>query len=331
MKRLGSILFVTGCIVVASVGASAQEAYPSRPVRVIVPYAPGGATDIIARIIGAEFSKTTGQNFVVVNKPGGRGLVAIDQMVNSKPDGYTVMIGNVATNAITPAAYSDKMTFDYDRRVVAVSRLVDVPVFLVATTKKDFPVKSIDELIEYVKKNPGGVRYGTSGVGSYPHYNMAYFAKRAGGLDMIALPNTNGASGVIQDMLRGDAQVAFLNVATTAGLVRSGQLRALAVGASTRMPEFPNVPTLEEAGFAGTGTTAWQAMFAPAGTPKPILTALFNAVVKSMEAPAAKSSLTRQDFELVPNKSPADAEVWLADELKRWRTITKTVNLEISP
>lgn len=327
MFRAGMILSVACCIMLGLGSAWGDQPYPSRPIKVIIPYSPGGATDIVARIIGNEFSKLTGQNLVIVNKPGGHGLIAIEQMARSKPDGYTVMIGNVATNAITPVVDTDKFTIDYARDVVPVGRLVDVPVFLLATTKDNFPVETVQELIRYAKKNAGKVRYGTSGVGSYPHYNMAYFAKRAGGLDMIAVPNTNGASGVIQDMLRGDVQVAFVNVATTAGLVRTGQLRALAVGASARISEFPDVPTLEEAGFAGTGATAWQAMFAPAGTPKPILAALYDDVIRAMHAPEAEKTFREQTFDLVPNKSLADAKLWLASELDRWRTITKTVDL----
>jgi tripartite-type tricarboxylate transporter receptor subunit TctC len=196
MKRVSLLLLSAVCLALGIATASAQDKYPSRPVKVLVPYAPGGATDITARIVGDQIQKITGQPFLVINKPGAFGLLAIDEMVKSAPDGYTLMIGNVSTNAITPILYKDKMNFDYSKSVAAVTNLVDVPAFLVVTTANDFPVKTLPELIAYAKQNPGKVRYGTVGAGSYPHFDMAYFAKKAGDLDMIAIHNKAGASGV---------------------------------------------------------------------------------------------------------------------------------------
>ena len=329
MKRLSVILLSAACLALGMASASAQDKYPTRPIKVIVPYAPGGATDIVARIIGDEFGKITGQAFVVLNKPGAYGLIAVEDMARSAPDGYTLMIGNVSTNAITPVIYKKKFTINYEKDVVPVTRLVDIPAFLLVTTKDNFPVKTVPELIAYTKKNPGKVSYGAVGVGSYPQYDMAYFAKRAGDLDMVALPNKNGASGVIQDMLRGDVQASFLNVASTAGLVRSGQLLPLAVVDHTRLAEYPNIPTMQEVGFPGVGTVAWQGLFAPAGTPKPILEALYKAVTKAMQTPEVQEKFKKQNFNVVPNKSLADAKTWLADEMEHWETITRTVKLDV--
>jgi tripartite-type tricarboxylate transporter receptor subunit TctC len=329
MKRLSLLLLTAACLVFSLAGASAQDKYPSRPVKVIVPYAPGGATDIVARIVGDEFQKATGQPFVVLNKPGAFGMLAIDEMVKSAPDGYTLMLGNVSTNAITPIIYAKKMSADYAKSVVAVSNLIDVPAFLLVTTANDFPPKTVAELIDYAKKNPGKVSYGTVGIGSYPHYDMAYFAKRAGDLDMTALPNKNGAAGVIQDMLRGDVHAAFLNVASSAGMVQSGKFRPLAVVSRERLPEYPNVPTMKEAGFADVGTVAWNGLFAPAATPKPVLEALFAAVTKALNSPEAKEKLGKQNFNVVPSKSLADANAWLAGEMKHWHTITEAVKIDV--
>ncbi len=327
MKRLTLILLAVLCL---TAGAAAQDKYPNRPVKVIVPYAPGGATDIVARIVGDAFQKTTGQGFVVLNKPGAFGMLAIDEMVKAVPDGYTIMIGNVSTNAITPIIYGKKMNFDYSRSVTAVTNLIDVPAFLLVTTANDFPVKSVAELIDYARKNPGKVHYGTVGVGSYPHYDMAYFAKRVGDLDLVGLPNKNGASGVIQDMLRGDVQAAFLNVASAAGQVRAGKFRALAVVNHTRLKEYPDIPTMKEVGFGDVGTVAWNGLFAPAATPKPVLEALFQAVNTALRSPEAVEKLHKQNFNIVPNKSLADAQDWLAGEMKHWQTITSTVKIEVA-
>jgi tripartite-type tricarboxylate transporter receptor subunit TctC len=330
MKRLSLILLSAISLGLLTGPAPAQEKYPSRPVKVIVPYAPGGATDIVARIVGDEFQKVTGQGFVVLNKPGAFGVLAIEEMLKSAADGYTVMIGNVSTNAITPIIYAKKLSADYSKSVVAVTNLIDVPAFLLVTTANDFPPKTVAELVDYAKKNPGKVNYGTVGVGSYPHYDMAYFAKRAGDLELAGLPNKNGASGVIQDMLRGDVQTAFLNVASTAGMVQAGKFRALAVVNHKRLPEYPNIPTMQEAGYPGVGTVAWNGLFAPAATPKPVLEALFAAVTKAMQTPEAKEKFSKQNFSVVPNKSLADAKTWLASEMKHWETITNTVKIDVA-
>lgn len=325
-------LAVTGGVagsLVAATTAAAQDKYPSKPVKIIVPYAPGGATDIVARLIGEHMRQDLGQSFVVENKPGAFGIIAIEEMARAKPDGYTLMVGNVSTNAITPVLFPKKFKIDYVKDVVPVTRLVDIPEFMVATTK-DFPPKNAKELVEFAKKNPGKVRYGSVGVGSYPHYDAALFAKRAGDLDMIAIHNKAGASGVINDLVSGDAQFAFLNVASTAPMIKAGNLRPFALVNHTRLPEYPDVPTMDELGFKGVGTIAWQALFAPAGTPPEVLETLYAASVKAMQAPAVQEAFKKQNFNVVPSKSVAEAKTWLADEMKTWKTIADEVKIELA-
>jgi tripartite-type tricarboxylate transporter receptor subunit TctC len=328
MKRLGLILLSAACLALGMASAPAQDKYPSRPIKVIVPYAPGGATDIVARIVGDEMNKLTGQGFVVLNKPGAFGMLAIDELVKSEPDGYTLMIGNVSTNTITPILYANKMNSDYSKSVAAVTNLVDVPAFFVVATANGFPAKTLPELIGYAKQNPGKVVYGTVGIGSYPHYDMAYFGKRAGDLDMIAIHNKAGAAGVINDMITGDMQAAFLNVASTAAMIKAGKLRPLAVVNHQRLPDYPEVPTMAEVGFPDVGTVAWNAMFAPAGTPKPVLETLHKAAAEAMQAPAAKEALAKQHFNIVPSKSVDEAKTWLAGEIGIWKKITAEVKVE---
>jgi tripartite-type tricarboxylate transporter receptor subunit TctC len=330
MQRLTAILLSAVCLACGTAAAGAQDKFPDRAIKILVPYAPGGATDITARILGDEIQKMTGHAVIVLNKPGAFGMLAIDEMAKSAPDGYTLMIGNVSTNTITPIIYAKKLSVDYKKDVVAVSNIVDVPAFLLVTTANDFPVKSVSELIDYAKKNPGKLHYGTVGVGSYPHYDMAYFAKRAGDLDMVALPNKNGASGVIQDMLRGDVHAAFLNVASSAGLVQAGKLRPLAVVNHKRLPEYPNIPTMQEAGYPDVGTVAWNGLFAPAATPRRTLEALHQIVMKAVQAPELIEKFNKQNFNIVPNKSLADAKTWLDGEMKHWETITNSVTIETS-
>ena len=329
MQRLSAALLIVLLLADAAQNAAAQEKYPNRPIKVIVPYGPGGATDIVARIIGDEVQKITGQGFVVMNKPGANGILAIDELVKSPPDGYTLMLGNVSTNAITPIIYASKMPVDYKKSVVAVTRLVDVPAFLVVTEANNFGPKNVKDFIAYAKANPGKMHYGTVGVGSYPHYDMAYFLKRAGDLNVMSLPNKNGASGVIQDLLRGDAQAAFLNVASTGPQVQAGKLRALAVVNHARLKEYPNTPTMKEVGFEDVGTVAWQALFAPAGTPTAAMEAVFHAVTMALERPETIEKFKAQYFNVVPNTSLTDAHRWLADEMMHWEKITSAVKIEV--
>jgi tripartite-type tricarboxylate transporter receptor subunit TctC len=327
MKRLAILLGAMLCLASGIAFAQWSEKYPSRPVKIIVPYAPGGATDIVARILAEQMGRRLGQSFYVENKPGAFGIVAIEDLVRSPADGYTLMIGNVSTNAITPIIYPEKFKIDYVNEVVPITDTVDIPAFLLATSR-DFDVDSVSRLIDYAKKNPGRVRYGTVGPGSYPHYDMAYFAKRAGDLDMIAVPNKAGASGVINDMLTGSTHVAFLNVASAAPQVKAGSFRALAVVNHARVADFPDVPTMEEVGFPGVGTIAWQAMFARSGIPNEILQTIFDATIAALQAPEASSAFRKQTFNIVPNASLAGAKAWLSQQIDIWRKITSEVKIE---
>jgi tripartite-type tricarboxylate transporter receptor subunit TctC len=328
MKLLLSILLTSACLAVGMAPADAQDKYPSRPIKILVPYAPGGATDIVARVLGDRLRDSMGATIVVENKPGAYGILALEAMARATPDGYTLMVGNVTTNTITPILYHDKMHINYDKDVVPVMRLVDIPEFLLVTTK-DFAPKTVPEFIDYAKNNPGKVNYGSVGVGSYPDYDMALFAKRAGDLKMQGIPNKAGASGVINDMLTGSTHAAFLNVASSAGLVQADKLRPLALVNRERLPEYPNVPTMTEVGFDGVGTLAWQGLFAPAGTPKAVLEALRKGMTEAMQAPAVVTTFAKQNFNRVPSASLDEAKTWLAGEMALWKKITDEVKIEM--
>jgi tripartite-type tricarboxylate transporter receptor subunit TctC len=322
------IVFFTAvlCLAFANGAACAQDKYPAKPVKIVVPYAPGGATDIVSRILSEQLRQSLGQSFVVENKPGANGIVAINELVNSRPDGYTLMIGNVTTNAITPVLTPGKVP-NYDKKVAPVTNLVDIPAFLLATTT-NFNVKSVPELVDYARKNPGKLRYGTVGAGSYPHYDMAYFAKKAGDLDMIAIHNKAGAAGIINDMITGDTQVAFLNAASSAAQIKAGKLYPLAVVNGQRLPGYPNVPTMQEAGYPDVGTIAWQGLFAPAAAPKDVLDTIFKAAVEALQAPPVMDAFSKQNFIVVPSRSLDDAKAWLAGQITSWKNITTAVKIE---
>ena len=327
MRFMKILLAALLCAAAGAAFGQAPDKYPSRPVKIVVPYAPGGATDIVARILADQLGKALGQSFFVENKPGAFGMLAIEEMVHSPADGYTLMIGNVSTNAITPIIYPQKFKIDYAKDVVPITNVVDIPAMLVVTTK-NFDAKTVPELIDYAKKHPGLLRYGTVGPGSYPHYDMAYFAKRAGDLDMIAIPNKAGASGVINDMLTGSTQVSFLNVASSAPQVKSGSLQPLAVVNHARLADFPDLPTMQEVGYPDVGTIAWQGLFAPAGTPKEVLQVIFNATIAAMKTPEVIDTFHKQTFNIVPNASLADAKTWLGQQMDTWRKITSEVKID---
>jgi tripartite-type tricarboxylate transporter receptor subunit TctC len=329
MKIFKLLAVSLACLAAVASAGHAQDKYPSKPIKIIVPYVPGGATDIVARILADQLGKNLGQSVFVENKPGAFGIIAIEDMVKSGADGYTLMIGNVSTNAITPIIYPQKLKIDYAKDVVAITNVVDIPAMLV-TTMRNFDVKSVPELIAYAKANPGKVRYGTVGPGSYPHYDMEYFAKRAGGLDMVAIPNKAGATGIINDLLNGSTQVTFLNAASAAPQVKAGTIRLLAVVDHARLPDFPDVPTMQELGYPGVGTIAWQGLFAPGATPQPVLQAIFAATVSAMKTPAVHEAFAKQAFNTVPNASLDDAKTWLAGEIDTWRKITSEVKIEIT-
>ncbi len=325
-KRIFAGVVAAGLITATNI-AQAQQ-FPTKPVRIVVPYAPGGATDIVGRIIGEEMRKILGQPFVVESKVGGNGIVALEEMMRNK-DGYTLMVGNVTTNTITPVVDAKKLSFNFEKDVVAIQRLADVPA-VVAVTTTNFQAGSLKDLIDFAKKNPGKLRYGTVGPGSYPHYDMEYFAKLAGGLDMNAIHNKAGAAGVINDLVTGDAQVAFLNAASTIAMTKAGKIKPVAVVSPKRLEMYPDVPTVAEAGFPDAGTLAWQAIFAPAATPKPVLDALFKAATAALDAPEAKDRFTKQNFIVVANKSLDDSAKWLASEMVRWRKITSEVKVDLN-
>jgi tripartite-type tricarboxylate transporter receptor subunit TctC len=313
-------------LLLAVAPATAAE-FPTKPIRVIVSSAPGGATDITARIIAEEMRKHVGQSVIIDNKPGANGVIALEDLARARPDGYTLMLGNVAHHAITPNLFRKQMTFDYTKGVVAVSRLVVVPTFVLAN--KDFPANTFAEFIAYAKANPGKVRYADAGAGSIPHLDMELLSKRAG-LKMIELHLKDGGGAMLKELLGGDAQVAVLNVATALSQVRAGNIKLLAVVSEQRLPDFPDVPTMAEVGYAGVGTIAWQGLFAPAGTPPDILDKLHEAVTLALKSEGVASKFKTSFVQTVPSASPVEAQAWSLGEVARWSEFLKEINLDLT-
>ncbi|MFL5105505.1 MAG: Bug family tripartite tricarboxylate transporter substrate binding protein [Xanthobacteraceae bacterium] len=324
MKRLGMIVAAAACVVIS--GAQAQDKFPTKPVKVMVPFGPGSATDIVIRIVGEHIRPILGQPFVIENKPGAFGIIAVEEMARSRPDGYTLQVGNPGTNVLTPIIYKKKMTIDYDKDVVMVTRLGEVPLVLAVTTK-DFAPKTYAEFIAYAKANPGKVRYASVGIGSNNHYDTEAFAKWAG-VDLVHIPNKGGGAAITNDLVSGDAQVALVNAASSAGVIRGGQLRALAVMADARVPDYPDLPTLKELGYT-TGKGLWSALYAPAATPRDVLDMLHKAAVQALNSEPVQAAFKKQMIKTVPNASIDDARAWNTAEFAYWKKVTDEVKVEL--
>jgi tripartite-type tricarboxylate transporter receptor subunit TctC len=309
----------------ATVSVHAQDKYPSHPIRVMVPFGAGSATDITIRIVGEQFRQIAGQGFVVENKPGVFGILAIEEMVKSAADGYTLEVGNAGTNVLSPIIYKSKFKFDYDNEVTVVTRLGTIPLILAATTK-DFEPKTYAEMIAYAKAHPGAVRYASVGVGSNNHYDTEAFAQWAG-IKLYHVPNKGGGGAITNDVVRGDVQIVFVNAASSAGLAKAGLIRVLAVMADERLPDYPDAPTLKQLGYTA-GEGLWSALYAPARTPRDVLETLHGATVRALKSDAVKTTFEKQMIKAVPDATIAEAQAWSKRESAHWRDLTERVKID---
>ncbi|TMJ73399.1 MAG: tripartite tricarboxylate transporter substrate binding protein [Alphaproteobacteria bacterium] len=322
MKRLTLLILLA----LAATTAAAQDKYPAKPIKVVLPFGPGSATDIVMRIVGEQMRPILGQPVVIENKPGAFGILAIEEMARSKPDGYTLQIGNPGTNVLTPIIYKKKFKIDYEKEVILVTRLSEIPIVLGATTK-DFPPKTFAEFIAYAKANPGKVRYASVGVGSNNHYDTEAFAQWAG-IVLTHLPNKGGGAAITNDLVTGDAHIALLNAASSLGVVKGGQVRALAVMSDQRLPEYPDVPTLKELGYSNS-KGLWSALYAPAATPRDVLEVVRQAAVQALGSEQVTTAFKQQMIRAVPNASFEDAQTWNKAELAYWKKVTDEVKVEL--
>ena len=308
--------------------ATAQSAdpYPTRPVKMLVPYAPGGATDIIARHISPKLQEALGQPFVVDNRPGASGNVALEAAAKATPDGYTLQVGNVSTNAINESTFADVMQTRPSRDLVGISKLVEIPHVLVAATS--FPPNSVAEMIEWAKRNPGKLNYASAGLGTYPQLDMLRLLKAAG-IEATHIPYKGGAGQMLPALMTGEVQVSFINLASTIEQIKAGRLKAIATTMPARLAELPNVPTMAEQGFPGIGTNAWQGLFAPAATPKPIIDKLYAAVVVVLSRPEMKEMLAHQLMTVTLSRSPQEFTEQVRAETQAWSEVVRENKVKI--
>ena len=318
--------FVATLLLAVALPVAAQEAYPSRPVRMLVPYAPGGATDIIARIVGAKLTESLGQSFVVENRPGANGNLALEATAKAAPDGYTLLVGNVSTNAINESIYAGQLSIRPSQDLAGITKLVEIPHIVVAAAS--FPPNSIAELVALAKKQPGKINFASVGLGSYPHLDMERLMKAAS-FQATHVPYKGGAGQAIPAMIAGEVQVAFFNMASLLPHIKSGRLKALAAVPAQRLPELPNVPTLAEQGFAGIGTNAWQGLFAPAATPKPVVDKLYAAVAAALNKPEEKDGLAKKMMAVSVSPSPQAFSELVRKETQEWGQFLRGANIKV--
>jgi tripartite-type tricarboxylate transporter receptor subunit TctC len=306
--------------------AQTVEPYPNRPVKMLIPYAPGGATDIIARHISPKLQEALGEPFVVDNRPGASGNIALEAAAKAAPDGYTLLVGNVSTNAINESTFADVLQTRPSRDLVGVSKLVEIPHVLVAAVS--FPPNSVAEMIEWAKRNPGKLNYASAGLGTYPQLDMLRLLK-ASGIEATHIPYKGGAGQMLPALMSGEVQVAFINLASTIEQIKAGKLKAIATTMPTRLAELPNVPTMTEQGFPGIGTNAWQGLFAPAATPKPIVDKLYAAVVVVLSRPEMKEMLARQLMTVALSNSPQEFTDQVRVETQAWAEVVRDNKVKI--
>jgi tripartite-type tricarboxylate transporter receptor subunit TctC len=310
-------------IALASIAVAYGQAYPSKPITVIVPFPPGGSTDTIARAMTPKLNERLGQPLVVENKPGATGAIGASQVKRAKPDGYTLLVASIGVYAVNPHLQKGLQydpTKDFDLLTVAAR----APNVLVVGP--DVPVNSVAELIAHVKKMPGKVSFASSGSGSSDHLTAALFFQKTGA-EGLHVPYKGGAPA-ISDLLAGHANASFQNLNAVIGHIKGGKLKALAVTSDKRVPQLPQVPTMAEAGVKDLEVYSWQAVAAPKGLPKEVKEKLHSALVASLNDADTKKRLEDLGFEVVAN-TPEQFEKYLASELARWKQVIQAGNITL--
>ena len=298
-------------------GAAMAQAYPSKPVTIIVPFAAGGTTDILARIIGQALTTKLGQSVIVDNRAGAGGNIGASLAAKSPADGYTLFMGTVGTHAINASLYK-KMPFDPIKGFAPLTRMANVPNLLAANPAQ--PYKTVKELIAYAKANPGKVNFGSSGNGSSIHLSGELF-KSLAKVDMVNVPY-KGSAPAVTDLLGNQIGIMFDNMPSAIQHVRSGKLVPIAVTTAKRSPELPNVPTITEAGVPGYEATSWFGMFAPVGTPAPVLAKLNTALVKVLNQAEVKKKINEQGAETY-SETPEQFAAFIQAESVKWGKVVK--------
>ena len=299
--------------------AWAADKYPQRPVRMVVPFAPGGASDFVGRIMQAKMSEELGQQLVIDNRAGAAGNIGVEVAARASPDGYTLLLGNIGTMAINPGLYL-KFPIKPVNDLIAVTQVVDVPGSLVV--HPSLPVNNVKELIDYAKTNQGKLNFGSPGTGSANQLEMEFFM-RATGIRMTHVPYKGGAGPAAIALLGNEVQLMFVTLSSSITFVKQGRMRVLGVVAPKRVAAVADVPTMAESGFPSMTVGSWQGVFVPKGSPRDVVNTLFKVTIKVMEDTNVRKRLADGGVETVISKSPEEFGAFVRAENERWAKVIK--------
>jgi tripartite-type tricarboxylate transporter receptor subunit TctC len=315
MRKAGSLLVTIAGLVLALAAPAAAQDYPVKPVRLIVPFPPGGSNDVVGRMIAQQLSDRLGKQVVVDNRGGAGGVLGTELAANAIPDGYTLLVISLA-HAVSPWLY--KLNYDPIKSFAPVSILASGPNVLVV--HPDLPVHSVGELIKRAKQKPGELNYASAGIGSFQHMGGELF-KLTAGVDIVHVPYKGGGPAMT-DVLGGHTRIMFSSLVQTSGFVLNGQLRALGTGGTHRSSVLPDVPTIAEAGLPGYEATNWWGIVAPAGTPPAIVQKLHNEISAVQNSEQTKKQFATEGAEIVQMGS-AEFGTFMASEIKKWERVVK--------
>ena len=324
MKYLSATL-AAALFAVAGPGTSLDalaQAYPNKPVKILVPFVAGGTSDIVARAVGQKLTEA-GYTALVENRPGANGSIAAEALAKSPADGYTILVGSIGVFAINMGLYKNPK-YDTLKDFDAITVAVRTPNVLI--TPPNFPANSVKEFIDYARKNPGKVSYGSSGSGSSDHLSAELFKQQTKTFG-VHIPYRGGAAAQT-DIMAGNIEASFQNFGTVVPYIRAGKMKALAVTSAARMPQFPNLPTMIEAGLAGFDVTSWQAVAAPKGTPKDVVVKLQADIVRGFRSPELSQRFSDQGFETVLG-SPDATTAFFKAEIERWAKVVKASGAQV--
>ena len=297
--------------------AVAQD-WPSKPVRMLVPFAPGGATDIVARILAPALGEVLGQQFVVDNRSGASGNIALELVAKAQPDGHTILVSNVATSSINPTGFAGVLKFDPAKELTGVVLVASVPSLLCAGA--NFPPNTLKEMIDYAKARPGQLNY-SNPIGNHSHLSMLDFLSKAG-MQMVNVPS-KGAGSAFSTLISGEIHVSFQNSATATPQIRNGRLKAFVTNAKQRLPELPEVPTMTESGFPGLESVNWNGLFVPSRTPPAVVMRLNAAVHQIMQRAQVREQFARQGVPVTLSNTPEEFQAYVRAESVRWAKIIR--------
>ena len=321
-NAVGLLLLIFGTLL-AGHAQAAEPAYPSRPLRMIVPFPPGGGTDILGRTVAQALGDSLGQSVLIDNRPGANTIIGAELTARATPDGYTLLLAPVTTLAINPGAYA-KLPYDAVKDFAPVARLASN--YQVISARLDFPARNLAELVKLAKDKPGTITYGSTGNGAPTHFGGVLLEMMAG-IKMVHVPY-KGNSQVLADLVGGQVDLHWVGPASVQGLVKAGKVKLLAATSDKRLWNFPDLPTVSEGGYAGYTSGAWYAVVTRAGTPRPVVERLNREINTLLAKADVKVSLEKDGFIIDGGGSPADTAAFIAAEIKKWAVLTREAGVK---